>query len=95
MMIAASILILSAMVLMLIRARMGPTVYDRILAVNMFGSATVVLIAVHCYLFDQPDFLDIALLYSLINFLGTIAVVKFVTFSRTKVHTPVDDIGDL
>lgn len=76
--IAATLGILVVMVLALLRASLGPTIYDRILAVNMFGTKTVLLIAVYGFLTDRPDFLDIALAYALINFIGVIAVVKFV-----------------
>ncbi len=74
---AAAIAILITMVLALARAFMGPSVYDRILAVNGFGTKTVLMIAVYGFLTDRPDFLDIALVYALINFVGTIAVLKF------------------
>ncbi len=74
---AASIGLLIAMLLGLFRALIGPTVYDRILAVNMFGTMTVVMIALLGFLDGRPDFLDIALVYALINFIGTIAVLKF------------------
>ncbi len=74
---AASAAVLAVMALTLVRALLGPTVYDRILAVNAFGSLTVVLIAVFGFLTGRPEFLDIALVYALINFIGTIAVLKF------------------
>jgi multicomponent Na+:H+ antiporter subunit F len=80
MFIAAAVAILITMVMALIRAVAGPTIFDRILAVNMFGTKTVLLIAVLGFLTDRPDFLDIALIYALINFIGTIAVLKFSTF---------------
>ncbi len=75
---AAALGILVVMALALLRACLGPTVYDRILAVNMFGTKTVLLIAVYGFLTGRPDFLDIALAYALINFIGVIAVLKFV-----------------
>jgi multicomponent Na+:H+ antiporter subunit F len=56
---------------------LGPIVYDRVLAANIFGTFTVLFIAVLGFLTGRPDFLDIALLYALINFVGTIAVLKF------------------
>jgi multicomponent Na+:H+ antiporter subunit F len=62
----------------LARAFIGPTVYDRILAVNMFGTKTVLFIAVYGFLTERPDFMDVALVYALINFVGVIAVLKFV-----------------
>jgi multicomponent Na+:H+ antiporter subunit F len=74
---AASAGLLVSMALALARALLGPTVYDRILAVNAFGTKTVLLVAVFGFLTDRPDFLDISLLYALINFIGTIAVLKF------------------
>ncbi len=77
MFVAAAAGILVAMVLAMIRALLGPTVYDRVLAVNTFGTKTVVLIAVMGYLMGRPDFLDLCLVYALINFIGTIAVLKF------------------
>lgn len=74
----SSLSILLVMVIALARAFVGPSVYDRILAVNMFGTKTVLFIAVYGFLTGRPDFLDIALVYALINFIGVIAVLKFV-----------------
>ena len=74
----AALGILVVMALALLRAYLGPNVYDRILAVNMFGTKTVLFIAVYGFLTDRPDFLDIALSYALINFLGIIAALWYV-----------------
>jgi multicomponent Na+:H+ antiporter subunit F len=74
---AATIGLLVTMAMALLRAFVGPTVYDRLLAVNMFGTKTVLLIAVLGFLSGRPEFLDIALVYALINFIGTIAVLKY------------------
>ncbi|NRA30239.1 MAG: cation:proton antiporter [Parvularculaceae bacterium] len=73
----ASFAILVAMALMLVRAVKGPTVYDRVLSVNSFGTKTVLLLGVLGFLMGRPAFLDIALLYALINFIATIAILKF------------------
>ena len=70
-----------AMLMALYRAAKGPTVFDRILAVNNFGTLTVLQIGVLGYLSARPDFLDIALVYALMNFIGTIAVLKYSDFS--------------
>jgi len=75
---AAALAILITMGLALARALLGPTVYDRILAVNMFGTKTVLLIAVFAFLSGRTDILDIALVYALINFIGVVAVLKLV-----------------
>ncbi|MBL4749850.1 MAG: pH regulation protein F [Amylibacter sp.] len=77
MFIAASIALFVSMILVLVRLYAGPTLYDRVLAVNSFGTLTVLFIAVLGFLNGRPDFLDIALLYALINFVGTIAILKF------------------
>jgi multicomponent Na+:H+ antiporter subunit F len=74
---AAMVAILIGMGLVLARALRGPTIYDRILAVNSLGTKTVLIIAVHGFLAGRPHFLDIALVYALINFVGTVAVLKF------------------
>ena len=78
MFVAAMLGVLVTMVLALVRALKGPTAYDRVLAVNMFGTKTVLLIAVIGFLTGRPDFLDLGLVYVLINFIGTIAILKFV-----------------
>lgn len=75
---AATIAILLTMSLALTRALLGPTVFDRVLAVNMFGTKTVLLLSVIAFLYGRPDFLDLALAYALINFIGVLAVLKFV-----------------
>ena len=69
--------VLTTMALALVRAGLGPTVFDRILALNMFGTKTVLLIAVIGFLTRRPDFLDLALVYALMNFIGVIAVLRF------------------
>ncbi len=77
---AATAALLVCMAMTLVRSIAGPTVFDRILAVNSFGTKTVLLIAVYGFLSGRPDFLDLALVYALMNFIGTIAVMKFVRF---------------
>jgi len=79
---AAMVGVLVTMLLALVAAVRGPTVYDRILAVNMFGTKTVLLIAVAGFLAGRPEFLDLALVYALVNFIGTIAVLKFSRFGN-------------
>ena len=79
--------VLATMVLALSRALMGPTVYDRILAVSMAGTKTLLLIAVLGFLTGRPDFLDLALIYSVLGFVLTIAVVKYVEFGSLSSAT--------
>jgi len=75
------IAILIVIFLALIRAFIGPTIYDRILAVNMIGTKTVLLIAVLGFFMGRPEFLDIAIVYALINFISVIAVLRFFEYT--------------
>ncbi len=72
-----AVLIVVAMALAFARAARGPTVYDRILALNSFGTLAALMITLIVFIMDQPGFLDIALLYVLINFIGPVAVLSF------------------
>ena len=78
---AVCIAILVVMALALARACYAPTVYDRILGVNMFGTKTVLFIAALGFLMERPDFLDIAIVYALINFIGMVAVLRFFEYT--------------
>ena len=85
MFVAATAALCVAMLLALVRALLGPTLFDRVLAVNSFGTKTVLMIAILGFLTDRPDFTDIALLTALNNFIGTLAVLKifrYGSFSR-------------
>ena len=77
-----ALLVIGGAFLALLRAVKGPTTFDRVLAVNVFGTKTVVLLALLGYIGDRTGFLDIAVLYALVNFLGTIALLKFVETRR-------------
>lgn len=77
MLFAAALAILLSMVLILVRGLTGPTVYDRILAANLFGTKTVLLIAVLAFLVEDMMYLDVALVYALINFIATVALLKY------------------
>lgn len=90
-----AVIVILSMMLSLFRAFIGPTVFDRILAVNVTGTLTVVLIAVYGFLDGRPEFLDIGLLYALINFVGTIAVSKYVKFRELGHPIEGPDEGDV
>ena len=68
--------LLVAMVLALVRAFLGPGLYNRILAINVFGTKTVLFVAIAGFLFGRPDFLDIGILYALVNFVAVVAVLR-------------------
>ncbi|MDC3172516.1 monovalent cation/H+ antiporter complex subunit F [Alphaproteobacteria bacterium] len=63
-------------ILILIRIILGQTTFDRVLAVNSLGTIIVIGIALHGFYSNRPEFLDIAIVYALINFIGTVAVLK-------------------
>jgi multicomponent Na+:H+ antiporter subunit F len=90
-----TITIFVCMVLIMIRLFAGPTLYDRVLSLNTFGTCTVLFIGTVGLLFGRPDFLDIALLYALINFVGTIAVLKFFRYRRIGDAPEVPETPDI
>lgn len=78
----AAAAIVVAMVLSLARAFLGPTLYDRVLALNTFGTKTALMIAVLGFMMGRPEFMDIALVYVLINFIGPVAILKFFEYGE-------------
>lgn len=76
MMIAALAACAVSIVLALIRTGLGPTAFDRILAVNAIGTVIILAIALHGFVMGRPEFIDISILYAVINFIGTFAVLK-------------------
>jgi len=81
----AAAALLVALALALTRALAGPTVFDRALAANSIGTLAMMLLAVIGFLTGRPEFLDLAILYGLLNIVGTIAVLKFFRYG---------DLGD-
>ena len=81
----AALALLAALALALSRAVGGPTVFDRALAANSIGTLALLMLAVLGFLTGRPEFLDLAILYGLLNIIGTIAVLKFFRYG---------DLGD-
>lgn len=79
-----AVTLLLVMSFALVRAFKGPTLYDRILAVNNFGTKTVLLLAIIDFMAGRPDFLDIAIVYALINFISIIGVLRFFEYSENQ-----------
>lgn len=84
MLTAAIVAVLVTMLLALVRAFLGPTEYDRMLAASSFGTKTVLLIALGGYALSWHSFLDVALLYAMVNFIGTIAVMRFFEYRAAR-----------
>lgn len=89
---AGAAAVIAAMVLALIRAFVGPSLYDRVLAGNSFGTKTVLLIGLMGFVTGRPDFLDIAILYALINFAATLAIIRFFSYRRASVEEHSDPV---
>lgn len=82
---AAALALVVAIALILVRAYKGPTLYDRVVAVNSLGTKVVLLLGVIGFLTGRPDFLDISVLYALINFVATIAILKFFRYRSFQI----------
>lgn len=89
---AAALALLTTLVLTLIRASMGPTVFDRAQAANTVGTISMLLLSVLGFLNGRPEFLDLAIVYGLLNVIGTIAVLKY--FRQGDLGDPGDDKGN-
>ena len=89
MLLATAAALFVSMMMVLIRLFAGPTLYDRVLAVNTFGTLTVLLLGLLGFITERPDFLDIAILYALINFVATIAILKFFRYRALGRRSPL------
>lgn len=90
MLLAATITILVVMIMAIARAVIGPTLYDRILAVNMIGTKTVLLISLLGFVMGRPEFLDIAIVYALINFVSVVGVLRHSDNAIFKTQNPAE-----
>ena len=86
----AAVSLLVTIALALIRAALGPSVFDRLQAANTIGSCAMLLLAVIGFLTGRPEFLDLALVYGLLNVVGTIAVLKYV--KQGDLGAPGDEV---
>ncbi len=78
----ATIAVIFAIMITLYRLIKGPTIYDRVLAGNAIGTKAVVLLALIGFAYGRPHFLDLAVVYTLINFIATIAFLKYIEVER-------------
>jgi len=74
---AAALGLMVSLALTLVRAALGPSVFDRAQAANTIGTIAMLLLAVMGFLNGRPEFLDLAIVYGLLNVIGTIAVLKY------------------
>lgn len=73
----AGLLLILTSFFSLYRAIHGPGIFNRIIAVNVIGTKTILLLVLIGFIYGRPHFLDIALVYALLNFIMTIAATKY------------------
>lgn len=76
--LAVGLLIAFTIILCTYRAVVGPGIFNRVIAVNVIGTKTIVLLVLIGYYFERPMFFDIALLYAMLNFIATLIFAKYV-----------------
>lgn len=76
--VAAVIYLILTVILCTYRAVEGPTPEDRLIAVNVIGTKTAVLIAITSFILKETYFLDVALVYALISFLASLAIADYI-----------------
>lgn len=89
---AAALALLATLALVVVRVALGPSVFDRVQAANTIGTVAMLLLAVLGFLAGRPEFLDLALVYGLLNVIGTVAVLKF--FRYGNLGDPGEDAAD-
>lgn len=91
MLAVATLAVIVAVALALVRAALGPSVFDRLQAANTIGTSAMLLLALFGFLNGRPEFLDLALTYGLLNVIGVIAVLKF--FRQGDLGTSSEDLS--
>lgn len=90
MFVAGLLAVLVALGLAALRALRGPTTFDRLVAANSIGTGAILLLALYGFAIGQPEFLDIGLVYALLNLVGTFAVLKFFRYGALG-HEGLDE----
>ena len=89
MLIVAMITLGLAVLMAIVRTALGPTAFDRVLSVNVIGTLVILGIALHGFIMGRPEFVDISILYAILNFIGTFAVLKL--FSTGSLGADTDE----
>lgn len=82
--LTVGIILIANAILCLYRAARGPTLPDRILGINIVGTKTLVVLVLIAYIFNQPMYLDTALIYGLLNFIVTVAAARYMETGKIK-----------
>ena len=91
-----ALIVLGLMILMVYRIIVGPTVIDRIVAVNIIGTKSIVILVLIGIIFERLEmFVDIAIGYGLLNFIASLAAAKyFQKHNRINLEEIVEDAHD-
>lgn len=84
--LAVGVLLGFTMIMCLYRLLVGPGVFNRIAATGAIGTKAMVLLVIVGFIIERPHFIDIALMYAILNFIGTIVVAKYLL--RGEVCSP-------
>ncbi|MCG6113646.1 MAG: monovalent cation/H+ antiporter complex subunit F [Mesorhizobium sp.] len=76
----AAVAVMVALALAVVRVLAGPTVFDRLVAANKIGNGVILLLALFGFMNGRPEFLDIGILYGLLNIIAVFAVLKFLRY---------------
>ena len=93
MLIGAMIALGVAVLMAIVRTALGPTAFDRVLAVNVIGTLVILGISLHGFIMGRPEFVDISILYAIINFIGTFAILKLFSTGSLGDDTAEDGEG--
>lgn len=88
----AALAVIAALVFVVVRVLRGPTLFDRVLAANSVGTLAIIFLAVLGFLNGRPEWLDIALVYGVLNIIGTIAILKFFRHGDLAHDAREDDV---
>ena len=87
--LATGVALVLLMILSLLRTVIGPTILDRILGGNVIGTKTAVLLVIIGTIFGRVDmFVDFAIAYALLNFIGSLAAARYFHRMRNRSELP-------
>ena len=87
-------ILIALLALYLVRAIKGPTIWDRLLALNLISIKIIMIIIVVASIYDRSFLLDFAIIYALSGFIGTIFIALFLSerkLGRRRVKSRADN----
>lgn len=74
-------LFIGALVFLFLKSQ---TIYEKIQIINTFNSLATVFIAIYCYYINKPEYIDLALSYAVLSFIGILGFKKYFELNSTK-----------